>query len=291
MSFQDKVDQLNVWSYGGERAPHKPLLLLLILARKSRALPNEVTFTEIEDTVRDLLFEFGPSRKSYHPEYPFWRLQNDGIWEVASDVPLRSIESNIDIPITELRGKNARGRLRQSVLDELETSPELITEVAQSILDSHFPDSLHEDIAAAVGLDLKLTLRRHRDPNFRGKVLMAYEYRCAFCGLDIRLRNVSVGLEAAHIKWRQAHGPDTEENGLALCATHHKLFDFGALSLTDLGVMILSREVNGSGEVAERLLKHHGQLARSPQDPAQNPAAEYVAWHRKEVFKDPARVL
>ena len=88
MSFRDKVDQLNVWSHGGERAPHKPLLLLLILARKSRALPDEVTFTEIEDTVRDLLFEFGPSRKSYHPEYPFWRLQNDGIWEVASDVPM-----------------------------------------------------------------------------------------------------------------------------------------------------------------------------------------------------------
>ena len=120
---------------------------------------------------------------------------------------------------------------------------------------------------------------------------MAYEYRCAFCGLDVRLRNVSVGLEAAHIKWRQARGPDTEENGLALCATHHKLFDFGALSLTDLGGMILSREVSGSGEIAERLLEHHGQLARSPQDPAQSPAAEYVAWHRKEVFKNPARVL
>ena len=249
MSFRDKVDQLNVWSHGGERAPHKPLLLLLILARKSRVLPDEVTFTEIEDTVRDLLFEFGPSRKSYHPEYPFWRLQNDGIWEVASDVPM-SRKPNVDIPVTELRGKNARGRLPQSVLDELETSPELITEVAHSILDSHFPDSLHEDIAAAVGMDFKSALRRQRDPNFRGKVLMAYEYRCAFCGLDVRLRNVSVGLEAAHIKWRQAHGPDTEENGLALCATHHKLFDFGALSLTDLGVMIAL--LHNSGRVTDR---------------------------------------
>ena len=120
---------------------------------------------------------------------------------------------------------------------------------------------------------------------------MAYEYRCALCGLDVRLRNVSVGLEAAYIKWRQARGPDTEENGLALCTTHHKLFDFGALSLTDLGVIIFSQQVNGSGEIAERLLKHHGQLARSPQDPVQSPAAEYVAWHRKEVFKNPARVL
>ena len=54
------------------------------------------------------LFEFGPSRKSYHPEYPFWRLQNDGIWEVASDVPL-SRKPNVDIPVTELRGLITEG--------------------------------------------------------------------------------------------------------------------------------------------------------------------------------------
>ena len=38
----------------------------------------------------------------------------------------------------------------------------------------------------------------------------------------------TLGIEAAHIKWHQAGGPDTEDNGLALCTLHHKRFDRGA---------------------------------------------------------------
>lgn len=39
--------------------------------------------------------------------------------------------------------------------------------------------------------------------------------------------NASVGLEAAHIKWKQFGGPCEIPNGLALCAIHHKAFDKG----------------------------------------------------------------
>ena len=291
MSFRTKVDHLNVWSSGGERAPHKPLLLLLVLGRKSQDLPDEVSFAEIEEKLKDLLVEFGPLRQTCHPEYPFWRLQNDGIWKVTSDVPLMPRALNADVTVMELRQKNARGRLLQSILDELNASPRLLMETAQSILDSHFPYSLHEDIAAAVGLALAADVRHRRDPRFRSKVLMAYEYSCAICGLDVRLRNVTIGLEAAHIKWHQAHGPDVEANGLALCATHHKLFDFGALSLTDSGIIILSKQLNGSGDFADRVLKHHGTAVRPPQDPAHTPGNKYVSWHQKQVFKGPARTL
>ena len=48
-------------------------------------------------------------------------------------------------------------------------------------------------------------------------MLTAYEWRCAVCGLDVRLGSVSVALDAAHIRWHQAGGPDREGNGLALC--------------------------------------------------------------------------
>jgi hypothetical protein len=30
----------------------------------------------------ELLQEFGPPRKAYHPEYSFWFLRSEGIWEV-----------------------------------------------------------------------------------------------------------------------------------------------------------------------------------------------------------------
>ena len=40
-----------------------------------------------------------------------------------------------------------------------------------------------------------------------------------------------LGLEAAHIKWFQARGPDVVQNGLALCSLHHKIFDLGAFTV------------------------------------------------------------
>jgi putative restriction endonuclease len=69
------------------------------------------------------------------------------------------------------------------------------------------------------------------DPQFRLRVLTAYEYRCAVCGFDVRLGSVSIALDAAHIRWHQAGGPELERNGLALCVLHHKTFDLGALTV------------------------------------------------------------
>jgi putative restriction endonuclease len=43
-----------------------------------------------------LLKEFGPPRQSYHPEYPFWRLQNDGAWEVHAAGSLKARKGNTD---------------------------------------------------------------------------------------------------------------------------------------------------------------------------------------------------
>ena len=39
-------------------------------------------------------------------------------------------------------------------------------------------------------------------------MLLAYEYRCCVCGHDLRMGGHAIGLEAAHIKWFQARGPD-----------------------------------------------------------------------------------
>ena len=48
----------------GKYAPHKPLLLLLALARVQKGLPREVGFSEIELKLKSLLSDFGPSSAS-----------------------------------------------------------------------------------------------------------------------------------------------------------------------------------------------------------------------------------
>jgi putative restriction endonuclease len=83
----------------------------------------------------------------------------------------------------------------------------------------------------------------------------------------------------------RGHGPDVESNGLALCVLHHKLFDLGAFTLNDKGVLLVSELANGSEGFQEALLRHHGGRVRAPQWPQWSPAPEYLHRHRREVFK------
>jgi len=135
------------------------------------------------------------------------------------------------------------------------------------------------------------TTKRKRAPGFRKRVLIAYQYRCAVCRFALNLRTVAVALDAAHIRWHQNEGPDTDDNGLALCSLHHKTFDFGAFTLRDDGVLLVSEEAMGGGSFAEYLLSYHGKGIDKPQRPEHAPAPQFLAWHRDKVFKGAARHL
>jgi putative restriction endonuclease len=288
-----KLGELTVWTRGGKRAPHKPLLVLLALARLKCGL-HDLPYTECEPILTSLLREFGAPSSTLHPEYPFWRLQNDGVWVVDSQRRMSSRASNTDPPRTELRAAKAIGRFSPEVQRELLAEPQLIDATARRLLNENFPSSLHDAILSAIGMDLTgdevaTRTRRQRDPEFRRSVLQAYGYRCAICSVDLRLGNLSIGLEAAHIRWHQAFGPDVVSNGLALCALHHKLFDFGAISLDDKLKLIVSEQANGSVGLEELLLRHHGNQLRRAVQREDAPRLEFVRWHRMEVFKPRAR--
>src|SRR3954468_20026741 len=91
-----RFDSLNTWKQGDVRAPHKPLLVLYALARWQQG-KAEVSFLEAEPELALLLREFGPPRKSDHPEQPFWRLQRDGVWSVQAPADLER-KTGDDIP-------------------------------------------------------------------------------------------------------------------------------------------------------------------------------------------------
>jgi putative restriction endonuclease len=161
------------------------------------------------------------------------------------------------------------------------------------ILEANFATSLHDDLLAAVGLSLKTGANRKskRDPAFREKVLRAYEHRCAVCGFDLRLGSSDLALEAAHIMWHQAGGPDVESNGLALCSIHHKMLDRGAFTISNEHRVLVSQEVFGSSGMEEFLLRHHGNGIRAPQSQEYTANPRYLDWHGREVFRGPERTI
>ena len=128
-----------------------------------------------------------------------------------------------------------------------------------------------------------------RNPLFREEVMRAYEYRCAVCGFQGRLGHALVGLDAAHIKWHQAGGPDETLNGVALCALHHKLFDRGVFTLTDSLKVRVSERTNGGGIFGHLVVDFNGQEIHLPQRRSYYPEEQSVDWHAREVFQGPGR--
>jgi len=121
--------------------------------------------------------------------------------------------------------------------------------------------------------------------------MMRAAYRCAVSGYDGRLGAMTVGIDAAHIMWHTSGGPDTEENGLALSALHHKLFDLGAFSITDDRRIVVSQFATGNEAFQELVIALHGRTLRNPIVREFVPRQDFLAWHRSEVFRHPARPL
>lgn len=289
----DRFARVTVWRRGGERAPHKPLLILYALAALQRGEPRLIPFERIEEDVGRLLRNFGPPRAT-RPEYPFWHLQSDGLWVI----PERDVlQADIDAApyrhnprLTVIRSAKAHGGLEPSLYDILSSEPSLVNRIVTRILDDNFPPSVHQDILDAVGMPwVTVGPRRSRDPAFRDTILRIYEHRCAVCGYDGQLENTDLGIEAAHIRWHAAGGSDSEDNGLALCSFHHKALDRGAMSLDDDRRILVSQHVRGSHGVAEWLLRFVGQQIRAPQAGESPPADHNIDWHRREVFRAPPR--
>ena len=272
----------------GVHAPHKPLLLLYALGQLSEG-QDVLAYRDVDRELRRLLRDFGPRRQQQRPSDPFWRLQNDDLWKVTSDIPLSSLRRDWTPPIKELKSKRATGRFAPDVRDVLLADRRNLLSVARKLLEDYFPATLHEDILNEVGLSLRAAGDPpKRSSDFRLRVLRAYEYRCCVCGFDMRLGDKLAGIEAAHIMWHTAKGPDKESNGLALCVLHHKAFDLGAFTVgIDLRTIVCSQDLSGS--TTDWVLGYHGLGLRQPQSTSYLPDGEYVEWHRNKIFRSPPR--
>ena len=287
-----------IWKRSGERAPHKPLLILYAIGKLLLG-EERLRYKEIEDDLRDLLKEFGPCRKNYRPQDPFWRLKNarnpeDRIWEIPNEDKISEIRRSNGKPtgdaiMGDLR-KYGVGGFLQPIADPLRNNIGLRFEVVGGLLSSHFPVTYHEDILQTVGIQWSFgASRQPRDPKFRQKVLEAYGHRCAICGFNVTLRDRPIGIEAAHIKWHMAAGPDTPQNGMALCALHHKLFDRGVFTLSDqLAIKVSEQVETASTGFEEWLAQFDNREIYFPSEPSYYPHEDFTEWHRKQVFKGPA---
>lgn len=284
--IRDRFDSLTVWRDGDRRAPHKPLLILLALGYLQNSNRRLLGYHEIDPKLEELLTEFGTPGNASNTHYPFWRLRKDGIWEVERASEL-IVNASGDVRKTDLREKKIKAGFTEEVYNKLVMKSALATELGMNILTSHFPDTLYEDIIHETGFspDRIHITRKKRDPEFRNDVLRAYEQRCAVCNFDVSIGAKSLCIEAAHIKWHSAGGPDNVNNGIALCTMHHKLFDLGAFTLDENGMFLVSERVVGTDGFELWLARFHSEKIKKPVRTVYEPGVEYIEWNRDQVFK------
>lgn len=297
----ERFSRFRVWSNRGWRSPYKPLLVIWAIGRCLNGEPRLASFELVDRELARLIRRFGPHRRNINTHHPFWRLQNDGVWEI--DRPhLVNVTASGDAFRTDLFRENIHGGLIEEHYNELQGNPNLALTIVDALLASHFPYSLHDDILRELGLteeereqstDLeayRYTRYRQRDSGFREMALAAYGSQCAVCEFAVRVKDSPVAIEAAHIRWHAANGPTDVRNGLVLCSLHHKLFDYGAFTLLpDLKVFV-SGAAGGRG-FEEALGKYHGEALRVLPDAAQSrPALQFINWHIRQVFRTPYEI-
>ena len=94
-----------------------------------------------------------------------------------------------------------------------------------------FVDRLLSNPDQASTVYARVAMRGVAQAIFREAVRKAYGVHCAMCGLTLRS-----ALEAAHIiPWSLATPAQRMDprNGIWLCAVHHRLFDLGAMTVSE----------------------------------------------------------
>jgi hypothetical protein len=114
---------------------------------------------------------------------------------------------------------------------------------------------------------------RQGQPEFRQALMVAYNYRCAVTGCDVRDT-----LQAAHIVPVSSQGTHDIQNGLLLRADIHNLFDRGLLTISNSYIISLHPSIRTS-PIYKAL--HGRKLAVIPRAPSHKPSIKYLTTHRE----------
>jgi hypothetical protein len=116
--------------------------------------------------------------------------------------------------------------------------------------------------------------RRERDSAFSKQIRSLAKGCCAVCPPGFKYTGLGI-LETAHIRAVEHDGPDEIGNALALCPTHHALFDEGLWTIGAGGAVRFSQHL------PEAFRK--GFSAKVLRVSELTP--KYLKWHRDEVFR------
>jgi putative restriction endonuclease len=289
-----RLARLKVDKARGNPAPHKPLLLLLVLdlVEEGRLISDDLPLTP------ELAFQFCTywsivaHRRTQRPDirYPFFHLMSDGLW-TALDAG--------GAPASERREART-ARLSPGFL-ALAQDPTWRAQARRVLISTYFEPQERVALASLLGLpvptedevahdaaypDPDAAARRGREARFRLRVVSAYGHTCALTRYRVTTIAGSSLVDAAHIHEFASSRNNDPRNGLALSKNAHWLFDQGLWSLTDNFLVLVAREAFAEeGPEAHLLRPYAGRPIHLPADHRLWPDPEFLGWHRRKRFQ------
>jgi putative restriction endonuclease len=289
----ERLANLNVYRAKGGVAPHKPLLLLVVLELAEQGLlPRDTLRLTPELAIRFCTYwGIVAPRRTQKPDVrlPFHHLSTGGFWSSLQEggAPLhnsRTTQLALLNPgfVAFAADPASRGKARRILIAKYFQQEERVA--LYSLVGMPIPsdDAIAQDADYCPPEEAK---RQGREMRFRLNVAAAYNYTCGLTGY--RLTTISVGsiVDAAHIHRFSDSRNNDPRNGIALCKNAHWLFHNGLWSLTDdYSVIVAVGQFSEESPDHKALFDYQGQKVRLPEDRACWPSPIHLAWHRRNIF-------
>lgn len=285
---------LRVYRAKGGPAPHKPLLLLVVL----ESFENGAVSGDVLELTPEIAFQFCTfwrvvaHRRTQRPDVrmPFHHLQSDGFWTALG----ADQQPSPDERLTKFACLDPT--FASAVID-----PKFREQARRILIGHYFQPDEQLSLCALLGLpplsgdasaeDLEggapdVAQERGRDARFRLNVVAAYNYTCALTGYRVMTISVDTIVDAAHIHQFAQSRNDDPQNGITLCKNAHWMFDNGLWTVADdFTVIVAIDHFTEEAPNQKKLSEYHGQRIRLPADESLHPDAAHLAWHRKHKFR------
>lgn len=293
------------------RAPHKSFLLLSILDGIEAGWITD-SHIEMDQNLIDAFFTYwnaimGKDRITTIA-LPYYHMQSEPFWKLVYKPDKDSFTYSPSVG--SLRDRVSYAVLDKDFYDQI-SNPVQTDQYRQLLISTYFDKETADILQELVSLnrlayDYSKTLiekvaepfekytvtqdKRYRDgqiqvrnKGFRRAIRIIYDDTCVLCRSRVVTQNDESLIEGAHIIPWQKNGTDDPRNGLALCGTHHWLFDNYMFTVDDNYKIKLSgwlkREENNMTEILNR----DGKEILLPHKKQYYPSLEALHEHRVKL--------
>ncbi|WP_234573061.1 HNH endonuclease [Rhodohalobacter sp. 614A] len=290
------------------RAPHKPLLLLSVMDGMEQGWIKGNNI-ELSQSLVETFFTYwkvvmGEERVTTIA-LPFFYMKSEPFWDLVykKDKPeyqtapsLGGLKDRADYAILDdqffrMMSDPQQREMIRALLARSYFSPEVHKKLAairsfnyQSYdysrqLEAFAAEPFRKDHTQEESVKYRTTQTQVRDAGFSKTVRSVYNYTCAVCRSKVITQGGSTLVDGAHIIPRSQSNNDDPRNGLALCKSHHWMFDEYMLTVTPDYTIRLSKWLKEENNNVGNLWDLNKESILLPEAIGYQPAREALENH------------